>query len=177
MDTQGFISELSKLRTSSTFLTLKGYRNNFSQVADYSIVFHISYENALKKSIAILEALDLKESLEKFARQELLESFHKSLINVKEVPIEERDDAYTHFPDCKGVKVHTATGELHLYGLVVHQRVLMPGIYPKSNKKALTIAKDKLRSLTPLSKFRQFKILPSQVDRISVDNISLLPPE
>jgi|SRR5271166_3465090 len=182
MDTLEFVDELSKLRTGSTFLTLKGYRNEHSEVADYSIVFHMSYQNALKKSIEVLGELDLKESMAKFARLELMESFTRSLGNMANTPIEEIDDAYTRFFDddgkyIKGVKMHTATGALHLYGLVVHKRIYMPGTYPKHNKKALTIAKDKLRHLTPVGKFRQFKILPSQVDRISVDNMTLLPPE
>lgn len=177
MDNMDFVSELSKLRQSSTFLALHSYRNEHSEVSDYSIIFNMSYENALKKSIDLLSKLDLQESLAKFARMELLESFTKSLTNVKEVPIEEREDAYIHFPECKGVKIHRESGALHLYGLIVHKRVMMPGIYPKVNSKALTIAKNKLRHLTPVGAFRQFRILPTQVDRITVEKLSLLPPE
>jgi hypothetical protein len=77
----------------------------------------------------------------------------------------------------KGVKLHVATNTLHLYGLVAHKRVLMPGLYTKGNRRPLTVAKDKLRHLTPVGKFRQFKITPSQLDSISVENLSLLPPE
>lgn len=181
MDTMDFVQELSKLRPSSTFLTLKGYRNSHSEIADYNIAFHISYENALKKSLKVLAELNLQTDLEKLARLELLESFAKSLGTMAAVPIEERDDAYTHFTDddgnyIKGIKMHTDTGTLHLYGLVVNKRVLMPGIYPQKNQKPLTVAKDKLRYLTPVGKFRQFRLLASQVDRISVENLSLLPP-
>jgi hypothetical protein len=53
----------------------------------------------------------------------------------------------------------------------------MPGLYTKGNRRPLTVAKDKLRHLTPVGKFRQFKITPSQLDSISVENLSLLPPE
>jgi hypothetical protein len=182
MDNSTFIAELSKLRPSATFLTLKGYRSESSEVADYSIAFHISYENALKKSIGIISALDLKEPLEVQARFELLDSFAKSLGRGAGSPeLEERDPTYSYFKDddgnyIKGVKMHDATYTLHLYGLVVHKRVLMPGIHKHVNSRPLTIAKDKLRHLCPVGKFRQFKLLSSQVDSVQVEKLSLLPP-
>jgi hypothetical protein len=182
MDKTAFVAELAKLRTSSTFLSLIGYMNEHSEVADYSIIFHMSYENALKRSIAALQPIVPADDLEKQAKDELIASFKKSLLSIKETPIEEIDDAYDRFFDAdgsyiKGVKLHRESDVLHLYGLVVHKRVIMPGAYPKKNKRPLTIAKDKLRKLCPVDKFRQFKLLPSQVDRIDVMNLNLLPPD
>lgn len=182
MDNATFISELSKLRPSATFLTLKGYRSESSEIADYSVAFHISYENALKRSIEKLSAMDLTGDLEKQARFELLDSFAKSLARGASSPeLEERDPTYSYFKDddgnyIKGVKMHTDTWTLHLYGLVVHKRVLMSGIHKHVNSRPLTIAKDKLRHLTPVGKFRQFKLLSSQVDSVQVEKLSLLPP-
>lgn len=181
MNKEQFVAELAKLRTSSTFLSLIGYRNEHSEVADYSIIFHMSYENALKRSIEALDGVVPIDDLQAQAKLELLESFQKSLLKMKETSVEDIDDAYTRFTDAdgkhiKGVKLHTETDALHLYGLVVHKRVMVPGMYPKKNRKPLTIAKDELRKLCPVNKFRQFKILPSQVDRVAVENLSLLPP-
>lgn len=181
MDQQAFVSELAKLRPSSTFLSLIGYRNEHSEVADYSIVFHISYENALKRSLVALETVVPADDMEARAKQDLIDSYQKSLNKMATTPMEELEDAYTHFKDengsyIKGVKLHTATGVLHLYGLVNSKRVIMPGSYPKRNHRELTLAKKKLAQLCPVDKFRQFKILPSNLDRISVENLSLLPP-
>jgi hypothetical protein len=180
MNKTQFVAELSKLRPSSTFLTLKGYRNEFSEVADYSIVFHMSYQNALVKSISTLEQYIPQNDLEVYAKNELLDSFNASLNKIAEIPIEEIEDGYTRFYDngkyIKGVKLHNASDTLHLYGLVSQKKVIIPGFYPKKNKRALTIAKDKLRHMCPTGKFRQFKILPQNVDLIKVENISLLPP-
>ncbi len=182
MDKQQFVTELGKLRPSSTFLTLRGYRNEASEIADYSIAFHFSYENALKKSIETLAQMDLQTDLEKQARSELLNSFAMSLARGAGSPeLEDRDPTYTYFKDddgnyIKGVKYHDGKDELYLYGLVVHKRVLMPGMYPNKNKRPLTVAKDKLRYLTPVGKFRSFKINSFQVDSISVENRKLLPP-
>jgi hypothetical protein len=182
MDNSQFVSELAKLRASSTFLTVGGYRNEASEIADYNIVFNMSYKSALERSIKTLQALTLTEHTDKVARDELLSSFHTSLARVKVSPIEEREDAYQHFRDedgtyIKGVKLHLRTNTLHLYGLIVNKRVIMPGTYPASDEKPLARSKRKLRHLTSVGKFRQFKILSSQVDYIAVQNLTLLPPE
>lgn len=176
-----FVLELGRLRPSATFLSLLGYRNEASEVADYSIIFHMSYTNALRRSLVVLEGVVPDNDYAAIAKKELQASYQASIDKMATTPIEEIDDNYTRFFDetgqyIKGVKLHTATGTLHLYGLVNHKRVLMPGQYKQTNRKPLTIAKDNLRRLCPVNKFRQFKITPYQVDRISVENLSLLPP-
>lgn len=182
MDTEAFVLELSKLRTGSTFLNLHKYCNEAGEIADYNIIFHMSYENALKRSCAILEALVPDSDLQAMAKHELLESYHKSIEKMAVTPIEEIDDAYTRFFEAdgsyiKGVKLHTKTGHLHLYGLVHQKRVLTPGVYKKVNSKPLTIEKSKLSRTVPAGKFRQFRLLPTQVERIKVEGLSFLPPE
>jgi hypothetical protein len=183
MDNHQFVTELGKLRPASTFLTLRGYRNEASEIADYSIAFHMSYENALKRSIKTLAELELTGDLEKQARFELLDSFARSLAKGSASPeLEERDPTYSYFKDddgnyIKGVKYHSGKDTLYLYGLVVHKRVLLPGMYPSKNRQPLTVAKDKLRYLTSVGKFRSFKMTSAQVDSIHVENLSLLPPE
>lgn len=181
MDRNAFVSELAKLRTSSTFLTLRGYRNSSSEVADYSIVFHMSYENALKRSLLALETVVPADDLEAVAKRELIEGYTNSLKKLETQPLEEREDGYTRFQDddgqyIKGIKLHDESDTLHIYGLLNAKRVIIPGQYKKKNKRALTVAKDKLRKLCPVNKFRQFKIVPEQLDSISVENLSLLPP-
>lgn len=182
MDQNAFVSELAKLRPSSTFLTLKGYRNEKSEVADHNIVFHISYENALKRSLLALESVVPADDTEAVAKRELIEGYQKSLEKLATSPLEERDDGYTRFVDdngeyIKGMKLHTETGVLHLYGLLNAKRVIIPGQYKPTNKRALTIAKDKLRKLCPVDRFRQYKLTADRVESISVENLSLLPPD
>lgn len=176
-----FVAELSKLRPTSTFLTLKSYRNNHSEVSDYSIVFNISYKSALEKSLLALHSVVPANDIEALAKRELIESYTQSLTNLETVPFEELEDHYQGFKDeqgkyIKGIKLHTETQTLHLYGLVAHKKVLVPGTYPVKNKRELTKAKDKLRKLCPVDKFRQFKINADQLDGISVQNLVLLPP-
>lgn len=159
-----------------------GYRNNYSEISNYSIIFHMSYKNALERSITMLENMELNSAAENFAREDVLNDFRTSLKSAIVYPIEEREDAYRHFKDVngnyiKGIKLHMRTGALHLYGLVAQKRVLMPGHYPTKNESEFARAKRQLRHLTPVGKFRQFKILPNQVDHIAVANLKLLPPE
>jgi hypothetical protein len=122
------------------------------------------------------------DDLEAKAKEELLESLMKSIDKIETTPIEEIEDAYRRFTDAngqyiKGVKLHEETNTLHLYGLVVHKKVTMPGEYKERNRKPLTIAKDRLRRMCPVSKFRQFKVTPEQLESISVAGMNLLPPE
>lgn len=180
MEIQEFVDELSKLKSSSTFLTLRGYRNESGEIADYSIIFNMSYKNALQKSIMTLESLTPKDALEALALKDLLDGYKSSLIKSSSNN-EDSDESYTRFFDedgvaIKGIKLHKASGMIHLYGLVVHKRITMPGNYSKRKKRSLTLVKDQLRKLVPLSKFRQFIIDESRVNSISVQNIELLPP-
>lgn len=181
MKQKQFLSALSKLNPSSTFLTLSGYKSENEEVADYNIIFHINYENALKRSVAILEDIFPETPLQIQARNELLDGYNKSLINIAET-INQEDNNFEHFYDLdgnviKGVKKHTETGAIHIYGLFNNKRVVTAGTYKTTNKRPLTIAKDRYRRLCPVSKFRQFVLTDDKVDHISVGNLSLLPPE
>ena len=110
----------------------------------------------------------------------LFNSLNKSLSSTPSK--EEKNDSYLRFMDqngkeIKGVKLHIDTETLHLYGFIVNKKVIMPGVYPKVNSRPLTKAKKKLQSKLAVSKFRQFKLTPEQVNSISVENLSLLPPK
>lgn len=177
-----FIKALSGLRANATFLSVNGYKNESDEVADYNIVFHISYKNAIEKSLAILEPLETTNELEATAKQELINSLKKSLADMEEVPVEAVDDTYTHITNdngtyIKGIKIHNATNTLHLYGLVVSKKVIAEGNYKNKNRRPLTVVKDNMKRLLPISKFRQFKIVPGRVENISVEKLTLLPPD
>lgn len=179
MNNDLFVKELGKLRSGSTFLSLKGYRNAHGEVSNYSLVFHMSYEKALEKSIDIVNKFEPTSELQLEAKNNVIASLTKSL---SKPAIEEVNDAYVHFQNedgsyVKGVKLHQESNTIHIYGLQVHKRVLIPGEYPTRNKRPLTVEQDFIKSLTPVSKFRQFKITRNQVDSISVDGMKFLPAE
>jgi hypothetical protein len=176
------VQQLSTLRPNSTFLTLKGYRNAYQEVADYNLIFHASYANSLRRSIDILKQFKPTDTFETQARQELLNSYQSSFDDLSKASIDEQLDVrYAYFKDehgkiIKGVKFHSASNSLHLYGIVAYKKVIIEGIYPKTKKHKLTLVKDKLRKMCPLNKWRQFKILRDQVEAISVQSLTILPP-
>lgn len=179
-----FVKTLSQLRPASTFLVLHRYKNARGEVADYNILFHISYKNALQKSLDVVRAFIPAEgnNLQQQAKDELIASYTQSLTNIDETKVDEIDDSYARFFDednkyIKGIKMHRTTQQLHLYGLVHQKRIITAIIYPTKNSRALTIEKNKIRKLCPVNRFRQFKILPNQLEKISVEKQTLLPPD
>ncbi len=173
------VGTLATIRPSATFLQLHHYRNLAGEVADYNIVFHISYQSALERSIAALQSYKPENDLEIQAKSELIDGYQSSLTKMDSF-LDEK--SYHHFYDengslIKGVKLHKKTDTLHLYGAVVSKKTLAPGKYKKTNKSPLSLAKDKLRKMTPINSFRQFKITPSQVEKITVERLEIIPTE
>lgn len=172
MNNKDFVKEISKVGNGATFLSVNEYTNSHGEIADYSIIFNVSYESVLKRSITQLETYLPEDSIELQAKLELIKSYEASLKKLSSSSEEEIQAHYTHFKGkdgyIKGVKLHTDSNTLHLYGTVVHKRVIQDGSYKKVNSSALTLAKKKISADLPVAKWRQFKITPSQVKSISV---------
>lgn len=178
MNNDYFVSELSKIRPSSTFLALNEYKNSHGEVADYGIVFHVSYQSILERSVVELGAYIPENEIESQAKDELIKSYESSLERLKSKPQEELEDAYTHFKDdsgnyVKGIKLHKESNTLHIYGVVNTKKIIVPGTYKEVKSKEITVAKNKLTKNLPISKWRQFKITPDQVKSIKVEKLEL----
>lgn len=174
MNKINFINTLANLRPSATFLRLHGYSNELGEVANYSLVFHISYPSALERSISILENYQAQNELEVQAKDELISSFKKSL-NTNKI-----SESYSPCLDqegnvIKGIKLHNKTNTLYLYGAVINKDVIKPCNRKQVNKRILTLVKDKLRALTPVNAFCQFKITSDRVQHISVEKLQIKP--
>ena len=179
MKQEEIIKVLAKIKPQSTFLSLIGYRNEHSEIADHNIIFHISYESALQKSINILEEYNPLSGLESKARDQLLDSYSSSLKKMKD-PIKKIENGYKRFFNedneyIKGIKLHLTSNILHVYGFSNFKRIRILGIYPEQIHKDLTIAKNKISKLCPVSKFRQFKITPFNLDHLTVNNLIIFP--
>lgn len=183
MNTKAFLAALSTIRPSATFLSVRGYTSNEGEVSDFSIVFNMNYKNALQKSLNIMDIYIPENDLELEAKTALMTSWTKSLDKMNTTKEESVGDAYHRVNDAdgnpiSGVKIHTESNTLHIYGLLNSKKVHVPVERKKKNSAALTIAKDKLSSKlhVPVSRFRQFVITPEKVDSIIVEKMELLPP-
>jgi hypothetical protein len=182
MNRSEFVSAIASVRPSATFLTLHGYTASSGEVADHQIVFHVSYRNLLERSIVALNAIGVEGDLEIEAKAAVLESLAGSLAKFDETSVEELEDAYERFFDdngqhIRGIKRHVETDTFHLYGVTVQKRIHTPGTFKEVKSKPLTLAKNRLMAMLPVSKWRQYRITPDQVQRVTVDSRSILPPD
>lgn len=168
------VATFGKLRPNATFVSVKEYKNNYDEVSDFGIVFHVDYQKALKRSYDIVAALQTTDLLQKEARRIILSSLIER-IECK-IPIEERDDPYVHFKDgygnfIKGIKAHKETHDLYMFGFIVSKKVIIPTSYKPVNSSKLTVVKDRMENLTPISKFRQFKLIPKSYREIKIESL------
>lgn len=182
--------KLSGLRPNSTFLTVKNYVNNFDELTDFSVGFHISYVNAVSRSLKILEKFiptfrfcqDKPFSIRDLvtAQQELLESLRDSL------------NGYNYRYTCHGVyealkdatgkiipgaKLHLNQDVLHLEGYRLQKRIYRLGQYPEDTRLPITKAKDALRDLLPAGKWGQWKLTPSKFEKFLVEKVTVTNQE
>lgn len=160
-------------------MSIRGYRNNYGGVADYNVVFHFSYQNAVRKAINTWDKFDAKGALYKKAKAELITSYSKSLSQGDTKYLDHAlRDPYARATDMNGVlidgvKLHVKKKELHLSGLLIQKHVIIPGTYPNSNKSELSLVKDELMRMTSLCNYRQFKLVDGRFNSISVEKLTL----
>lgn len=177
---------LSEIKKGSTFLTVHHYLNNFGEISDFSIVFHINYINAVSRSLELLEGYSISREdavnrpythreLE-VARKELLESFRMTLDGnntlAKSAHSYVRVDNGEGQP-ISGIKLHESQDILHLIGFRIHKNILLKGKYLPDNRAAKTIAKDDLRSRLPVGRFTQFKLTPGKFRSLVVNGMTI----
>lgn len=177
---------LSEIKKGSTFLTVRHYMNNFGEICDFSVVFHVSYRNAVTRSLELLQGYTPSHSdclgkpyllSELFtARAELLYSFKMTLEGHN--PLATSADAYSQVDDGKGsaisgVKLHDKQDILHLNGFRVYRNVLLKGNYPEDRRMPKTVAKDDLRDRLPIGRYVQFKLTPGKFRSLIVAGITI----
>lgn len=174
------IDELANLKPNATFLALRNYTNSSGEVADYSIVFHMSYKNAVERSLEMIEEYEPTTDVEKKAKEQLINSYTSSLTKIEynaTCPEGEEilQDGYQSL--CKGVKLHIESGNVHIYGLLNKKTVHTPGEYKTKNSSELTKTKSRLSKDHPVNKFRQFIVAADKVDCINVQKLNIVPEE
>lgn len=165
----------NNLRQGATFMSIKGYTDNFGGTSNFGIVFHVSYINAVKKSLNIWQAYTPRNELECKVRKELLDSYLDTLSGSN---FRARSaHAYRPISDGKSlirsVKWHDNGKACHFWGFGVHKIELKHAIYPFDMRNESTIVRRYFLNMTPLHRFRQFKIVEGRFNSIGIDNLTL----
>lgn len=179
---------LQSIRPNSTFLTVHHYMNNWGEVADFSLCFHVDYKKSVQRAKNLLETFRPQEfdlmgrpySINHLrqAREELLKSYDETLSgerNSRDTSSQAYNLIVTSDGEpIPGIKLHRNQDVIHLVGFGLHKKILMPGNYGPDRRQALTIAKDDLRAFTPLGNFRQFHLEKHRFQRIVVNKLTIL---
>jgi hypothetical protein len=156
---QNIIDTLSNI-TTSKFASFTYKSKSDGGVARYTLVLGISYINLLESSKLELEirlAANEFTGIDLTAAKEVLASINKSLEAHKNGT--QNDDytkkgQYTNIGG--GVNVNNEDNSFQVFGLVQSKVVLIPGTKKNVKSAPLTIAKNNIRKLLPISKFREF---------------------
>lgn len=166
---------LNQIRPSSTFLSVRNYRNNYDELSNFGIVFHARYDKAVQRAIVTWRNYQPKNNFEKDAKLSLLTSYSDSLTGFNYRA--KSAHAYRPITDghelIKSVKWHDNGKAIHIWGFEIHKVVLVPGKYPLDTRDNLTKARNYLLSKTSLGRFRQFKLVEGKFDNITTEGLTL----
>lgn len=145
--------------TGVSFLSIRNYTNASGETANHLVNIGINYAKAKAKDIETLKNLDINEhnfksdlALIEEARQALI----AELTNPNANRSQAQADAYTPIVD--GLKVHNESGKLIIYAFREKKTVITEGTYKTVKSRPLTIAKNELRKLLRVGKFKNFAI-------------------
>lgn len=178
----------STFRPSAQFAVIKGYTNRYGEVADHSILWRVSYENVVKRSIEIVKTADINALVSEALTKDIIEQAKKELLESWEETLTKgpgnnsrytNADTYESVLDAegnviKGLKLHKDDNILHVTGVFRQAKVVISeGEYPVVKSRPKTIAKNKLKALTPIVKWGQYKLTAGSFDKICIDNIDV----
>ena len=164
------------IRPGATFMAVMGYENNWGEVSNFGLVFHVNYINAVRRAVETWATYQPTTDTERKVRAELLASYFSTLRGHN--PLARSAHAYDRIVDgkdqlIKGVKWYRRGAECHLWGFRVHKVVLTPGEYETESWGVYKAARRRLMAMTSLSNFRQFKLIEGRFKQIGVANLSL----
>lgn len=180
------IRVFSYVKPGSTFLSIKNYENNWSELSNFGVCFHVDYLHTVERSFGIVEAFKPRVQHEnesgvsirtlKAARKELLQSFALTLSGTN--PAYTCDGVYNpilgsdNMP-IPGIKLHPGQDVVHINAVKFRKKVLRKGLYPLVRSSDNVMAKRFIKGMTPLSNWVQFKLVPGRFDELSVQKMKI----
>jgi len=185
MKTQiGQVAEAIKSIKGCQFASLTYLTKKTKELARYTVNLGFSYHTAVEKSVTELEILMAemvdKTALPYLAAVEVMESLKKTLAaHAEGKQNEDYTKAGQYISIGNGLNLNTVDNTIQLFGLLHSKVVLAEGEPQKPVKSApMTIAKNKLRKVLSIGKFREFALDEGNVCGVKVngDTIEFTAP-
>lgn len=180
------LSAVAKTVKGTTFVGIRAYKNKQGEVSNQTLLVGINFENVLihdfkalkDKQAEIFQTLakDKAKNGELYTVEMITEAYQKVYNSLEKrlsdettkealraqgdktlIASDAQADAYEHI--AKGVKRHTVTGELHIFGLCVKKTVIEPIEYKTVNSGDIVILQNKIKKLCEFKqdKYKNFK--------------------
>lgn len=153
------------------------------ETARHTLILGASYHSLVERSKLQLELTPVAELIElgvdaqwaEKAKEEVLKSFNKTLAAHA---VGEQSEDYRkrgqYVAVGGGLNINSVDNTFQLFGLSHAKVVITPGEYKSVNSRPLTIAKDKVKSILPISKFREFSIDAGNIHSAKIDGEVLI---
>tara|TARA_R110000868_G_scaffold105774_2_gene290355 strand:- start:2640 stop:3203 length:564 start_codon:yes stop_codon:yes gene_type:complete len=164
------------------------YTNKFGEKAKRLIQINTIYENALKSDLEIVPNVEYvqNDNYDRAtfitAQAELIKSAKMSL-GINDDTMNKGDksshknrsegqvNAYVKI--AKNIKYNVEKQQLHIFAKEVRKTILEEGVYPATNKRAKTKAKDYIKKTMKSSKYRNFIITSVETVKLNGDTIEI----
>lgn len=143
------------------------------ETARYTLILGGKYANLLEKSKLELELLITEKKftgLDLTAANEVLASLNKSIAaNARGEQSEDYTKKGQYIALGNGVNINSTDNSIQVFGLLHTKVVLKEGYRKPVNSAALTIAKNNIRKLLPIGKFREFAFDMGNIKTVKMD--------
>ena len=143
------------------------------ETARYNVQLGFDYHKAVERSLVDLECIDLQAlakdkgmdfALVAQAASEVRASLEKTIAaHARGEQNEDYTKAGQYISLFNGLNVNKTDNSLQLFGLVQSKVSLVPGIHKEVKSAPLTLAKNAIRKLLSVGKFREFALDPGVV--------------
>lgn len=159
----------------ATFASFLYRSKSDGSLSRFTVILGAKYSNLLEKSKLALE-IEM-QTMEKEllpAAQAVMESLNKSIeAHAKGEQHENYTKRNQYIPLGNGVSINSVDNSLQIFGLIHSKVVLQEGVRKEVKSAPFTIAKNKVRSLLPISKFREFAFDAGNIETVKVNGSTI----
>jgi len=163
------------LKSGTRFVSFVYRSKGSKELARHTVALGVNIERVYRRDRSIISgklAHLAKDSLEAVAAHKIIDSLNDSLRNgIGNNAAFSAKGAYKSLG--KGVKIHSETNELQLFGFVRSKKVIEAGEHKEVKSAPLTLARQKLEKSLKKSKFRQYSLSQIRSAKIQGDVIIL----